>query len=242
MRRTSLAIIPIALVAVLAFAACSTGVGQTAQGDPTGEQDGTYQQPYPYGPGGTTGSGMMGGMMGPGMMGGWGSYSPNAQPLTLEQANEAVSRFLNAYGGDLELKEVMEFDWNFYAEVEEKSTGIHAMELLVDKYTGQVSPEPGPNMMWNTKYGPMSRMMGSYSFGRAPTSAMPVTPEQAEALAQQFLDANGTGLQAGEPDAFYGYYTLHTLKDGQIEGMLSVNGYTKGVWYHSWHGVFIGMK
>ena len=43
-------------------------------------------------------------------------------------------------------------------------------------------------------------------------------------------------------DAFYGYYTLHTLRDGQIEGMLSVNGYRGGVWYHDWHGSFIGME
>jgi len=45
-----------------------------------------------------------------------------------------------------------------------------------------------------------------------------------------------------EADRFYGYYTLHVLKDGQIYGMLSVNGYTGQVWYHSWHGPFLGMK
>ena len=41
---------------------------------------------------------------------------------------------------------------------------------------------------------------------------------------------------------FYGYYTLHTLKEGQIEGMLSVNGYTGAVWYHNWHSSFIRMR
>ena len=186
--------------------------------------------------------GMMGpGVMGPGMMGGWRGYSPNAQPLTLEQATEAASHVLNTYGSNLELKEVMEFAWNFYAEAEEKSTGIHTMELLVDKYTGQVSPEMGPNMMWNTKYGMMTQMMGGYNGGGPPTAEMPITLQQAKALAQQFLDAKGGGLQVGEPDTFYGYYTLHTLKDGQIEGMLSVNGYTGLVWYHTWHGTFVRM-
>ena len=33
----------------------------------------------------------------------------------------------------------------------------------------------------------------------------------------------------------------HFLKDGQVEGMLSVNGSTGAVWYHNWHGAFIGM-
>ena len=40
---------------------------------------------------------------------------------------------------------------------------------------------------------------------------------------------------------FYGYYTIHTLKDGQIEGMLSVHGTAGQVWYHIWHGRFIQM-
>jgi hypothetical protein len=29
------------------------------------------------------------------------------------------------------------------------------------------------------------------------------------------------------------------LKDGRIDGMLSVNGSTGAVWYHNWHGAFI---
>jgi hypothetical protein len=45
-----------------------------------------------------------------------------------------------------------------------------------------------------------------------------------------------------EAEAFYGYYTLHTLKNGQVERMLSVNGYAGAVWYHTWHGPFLGMK
>ncbi len=74
------------------------------------------------------------------------------------------------------------------------------------------------------------------------TADMPVTEEQAKGFAQQFLDANLPGVTVGEADAFYGYYTLHTLRDGQIEGMLSVNGYNGAVWYHNWHGPFIQMK
>jgi len=31
--------------------------------------------------------------------------------------------------------------------------GIYAFELLVNKRTGQIFPEPGPNMMWNLKEG-----------------------------------------------------------------------------------------
>lgn len=178
------------------------------------------------------------------MGGGWGNYNPNAKPITIDQAADLVQRYLNAYGGKLVLAEVMNFAWNYYAEVEEKDTGIHAMELLIDKYTGQVSPEIGPNMMWNTKYGMMSggMMGGSYYAGSSPTASMPVTPKQAKELAQKWLAVNLPGVGVAEADIFYGYYTLHTLNNGQVEGMLSVNGYTSAVWYHSWHGLFIAMK
>ena len=170
-------------------------------------------------------------------MGGWG-YSGTGTPLTIDQATEAVQGYLAAYGDlDLVLAEVMEFSENFYAEVEEKSTGVHAFELLINRYTGQVYPEPGPNMMWNTKYG----HMGGWWGGR-PGSELTVTPSQARRHAQQYLDRYMLGTTiAEEADAFYGYYTIHVLQDGQIVGMLSVNGYSGQAWYHTWHGDFVGM-
>ena len=170
-----------------------------------------------------------------------GSYPSGSSPLVIDEAAEAVERYLERYKEELELVEVMEFSENFYAEVEETGTGIHAMELLVDKSTGKVYPEMGPNMMWNTRYHHGRGMMGSA--GRAsPAREMTVTPEQARELAQRYLDANLPGATVGDAETFYGYYTLHTLMGGQIEGMLSVNGYSGAVWYHSWHGAFIGIK
>ncbi|HEV2356482.1 MAG TPA: hypothetical protein VGZ23_02565 [bacterium] len=50
---------------------------------------------------------------------------------------------------------MMEFSNNFYVAVKNKVTGEGAFELLVDRYTGFVRPEP-QNMMWNTKYGHMA--------------------------------------------------------------------------------------
>ena len=223
MRKTYWASIAVTLAALGALAACSSV---------------TDPQSYSYGGWGMMGPGMgNGGMMGAGAMGA-DVYNPNAEPITIDQAADSVRRYLNAYGANLEVAEVMEFDRNFYAEVEEKDTGVHAMELLIGKYTGQAYPEMGPNMMWNTRYG---GMMGSYYEGMGLPSNMPVSPEKAEALAQQFLDRSAPGLTVAKADTFYGYYTLHTLRDGQVEGMLSVNGHTGAVWYHSWHGPFIAM-
>jgi hypothetical protein len=70
---------------------------------------------------------------------------------------------------------------------------------------------------------------------------MSVSAEEAEEIAQRWLDANLPGRTAGEADPFYGYYTLHFLKGGEIEGMLSVHGSSGDVWYHGWHGDFVAM-
>lgn len=80
-------------------------------------------------------------------------------------------------------------------------------------------------------------------WGGQQTGPMSVTSEQAQDLAQQWLNASLPGTTIAEKaDEFFGYYTIHVLKGDQIHGMLSVNGYTGEVWYHTWHGDFIDMK
>src|SRR4030067_1263921 len=90
----------------------------------------------------------------------------------------------------------MEFSDNFYTEVEEQSTGIHAFELLIDRYTGAVYPEPGPNMMWNTRYGHMGGMMGGWRGRQA--GPMSVTPERARDIAQGWMDKFLLGASAAQ--------------------------------------------
>ncbi|MGD2144044.1 MAG: hypothetical protein PVF54_06155 [Anaerolineae bacterium] len=163
-----------------------------------------------------------------------------SRPLALQDAHEAVERYVEALGySNLEVEEVMEFEGNFYAIVQESDTGTGAMELLIDKVTGAVGPEMGPNMMWNARYG-MHRSSGTMGSGNAINT---IPPEEAVTIAQRWLDARRPGVSADEhADPFYGYYTIHTLEDGHIEGMLSVHGTTGQVWYHTWHGRFIRMS
>jgi hypothetical protein len=178
-----------------------------------------------------------------GMMGGvpWtSSAGTGGRTISIDQAQQAVQTTLDQMGDrDLLIKEVMEFQDNFYAILKEKSTGTGAFELLVNRSTGAVAPEPGPNMMWNTRYG----IMGGGMIGvGASAGPMTVTAEQARQAAQRWLDQNQSGSTTEAPDAFYGYYTMHSLKEGSVTGMLSVNGYTGQVWYHTWHGAFIQEK
>jgi hypothetical protein len=194
-------------------------------------------------------------MMGNGynMMG--GPAALNSKPLTVTQATQAVEGYLkNLNNSDLELKEIMIFNNNAYARITEKSTGIGAMELLVDPVSLNVIPEYGPNMMWNLKYGGMGAsngmmsgrngmMSGLNTNAESASSTMTVTSEEALTLAQTYLDKEYPGYKtATDADPFYGYYTIDITKDGNVTGMLSVNGFNGQVFLHTWHGTFIEMS
>ena len=179
-----------------------------------------------------------------GTRGGYGyGYAPNATPLKLDDALTRAQQYVAAYNNsDLKLVEVEEYAWNFYGLVKEKSTGTGAFQIIVDKYSGAVYPEMGPNMMWNTKYSPMGGMMGGFWFNQ-PSGKMTVTVDQARAKAAQYLKTylpNATIEDKG--DTFYGYYHFDVLQNGKTFGMLSLNGYTGAVWYHTWHGDFVASK
>ncbi|MAS35425.1 MAG: hypothetical protein CL610_15550 [Anaerolineaceae bacterium] len=216
---------------------------------------------------GVFGMGMMGGMMGrmngmmmhnmmgfdqstmrfgpgTGMMGAWtpsSDLAPEDDALTLEEAVGVAQAYIDTWESEqpLELAEVMQFSKHFYAQAREAETGQGAFEFLIDPQTGVVVGELGPNMMWNLRYGMMTRSMGLFRSTESGND-MPVSSAQATELAQLYLDEVLPETQASdEADAFYGYYTLHVLQDGEIIGMLSVNGYNEQVWLHHWHGDFV---
>jgi hypothetical protein len=78
----------------------------------------------------------------------------------IDRALSIAERYLASLDNpDLAIDEIMEFELNYYVIYYEKSTGIGAFEMLINKDTGRIFPEYGPNMMWNTKYG-HAGMMG----------------------------------------------------------------------------------
>jgi hypothetical protein len=159
-------------------------------------------------------------------------------PLTINQALEIAQNYVNYLNNpDLSVDEVEEFTANFYVLIKEESTGYGAFEVLINKYTGTVTPEMGPNMMWNTKYS----FRNGYCnwFNTSPTTTPTVTLQQAKTYAQQYLDSYYPGTTTGDSTTFYGYYTIEVLGNSGIFGMLSVNSYTGQVWFHTWHGTFI---
>jgi hypothetical protein len=187
----------------------------------------------------TTNGGWGGGCMGRGY------YGTNVYPktqtttqLTINQAVQIAKAYVTSLNNpELSVEEVEEYTENFYVLVEEKTSGFGAFELLIDKYTGIVTPEMGPNMMWNTKYG---FSYGYCNWNRGITIGTPsITVNQAEANAQQYLNTYYPGTTVDEATTFYGYYTFEAVSNSGVYGMLSVNGYTGEVWFHTWHGTYI---
>lgn len=192
--------------------------------------------------------------MGPGMMGrGFTTRENTGKPVTIDQAKTAFDNYLANLGNDdLEVHEIMVFSQNVYAVITERSTGMAAMELLLDHNSQEIFPEYGPNHMWNLKYGMMTEGCGS-SIGTGCGSGftsksgdvkdfeeMSVNLEDAKVSAQNYLENTIPGAQvASEGFTFYGYYTFDYEQDGKPAGMLSVNGYTGYIWPHTWHGQFI---
>ena len=212
------------------------------------------------------GGGMGGGMnsgqtnMGNGMGGlmlasGGNPYRQDGRLVQMADALNIASRYMNSLGNDgLALDEIEEWEYNYYVVVKEASPSPYkAYQLIIDKWMGFVMPEPGPNMMWNQKYG---RMMNSMTDGmpghmsnrerRINDPKMIVTPDAATSAASQFLRERFSRLLvvAGPPDTFYGYYNfdVNDVGTGTKYGMLSVNGTTGQVWYHTWHGSFLQGK
>jgi hypothetical protein len=213
---------------------------------------------------GMMGYGQAGIPFGGGMMGQYRSQSLiGIEPIEIDEARSAVESYLKRFDDEnLEIGEIMIFENHAYIQIVEQDSGIGALELLVDPATLAVYPEHGPAMMWNLKYSPMSGiggfgmmgMMGTLSSDYDPSmmdmmdeqvdvTESTIDSEEAVRIAQRYLDAYLPGREADDhADAFYGYYTIHIERDGEVVGMLSVNGITGQVWLHDWHGELVDLS
>ncbi len=194
--------------------------------------------------GGAYGGGMMSGGRGQGMMGGLGgSVQSSVTPAELAAVRDRVETQLadSGYKG-FKVGEIMAFTRNDYVLVKDAS-GKPAFELLADPKRQWLTPEPGPNMMWNTSYG----MMRGISVPGCPravcstggTTGSPLSAAQAKTRADAWLAQRYPGRVTANATALPGYFTIDVAENGKKAGMLSVNQSTGAVWYHTWHGSFL---
>jgi hypothetical protein len=104
--------------------------------------------------------------------------------------------------------------------------GTRLGEVLVDRYSGAVVPEPGPNLLWNTRWG----------IAAGTTSAMRYDEATAKELAARFLAGYLPAASVRASEAFPGYDTFAYGRGQMVEGLLSVNTMTGVVWVHAWLG------
>ena len=185
------------------------------------------------------GYGMMGGQGANGNGGGYGMMGGgyNAQSLgvnltngevaTSDQAVAIGKAYTQKLNQNLVVTELHEFSNGYEVELKDGKTGAKAYEVMVYKNGGQIIAEMGPNIMWNTKYGPMN-------WGN--TGAVTVSEEQATKNAQDFVTKMGQGYTIGKPELAPGYYEFMVQKDGKDYAELDVNGYTGQVWFENWQG------
>ena len=84
------------------------------------------------------------------------AQQPAGQPISITQAETIARQALDRAGyAGLVPGHIMEFSNHFYVAVKYKVGGQGALELLIDRYTGAVHPEP-QSMMWNTQFGYMA--------------------------------------------------------------------------------------
>jgi hypothetical protein len=247
----ALAAAVIALVASVAVAAGTLGTPFSGPSSARGYGQGSYagmmggqgQEPYAGmmgGQGQGPYAGMMGGqgqepyagMMGRSMMGSMGMVWLPGDGVAVSSIPAARARAASAAkAAGLHPGEVMWFDNGFYVELKD-SAGKPVTEVIVDPRTGTVSTEPGPAMMWNTRFG-MTHAGGA---------AGSVDSTKARRIATSWLAANRPGTTIRSIDAYPGYFTLDLQRNGVVSGMMSVNSSTGAAWYHTWHGAFIAME
>ena len=202
---------------------------------PISAPSGVYQSwPMDSGMGPGIGPGMMQSpgynySFGPRMMG-YGDmmalYYPDAKPVSSERALLSMKELALQYGSNVNVEDFMTFSSNYYAVLKDTESGKGMAEVLVDRYSGLARPEPGPNMMWNIRFGAGRERSGGKS------------PAEAKKLAEDFLVDYLPGAKVMETVAMPGYYTFDFGREN-IDGMLSVNAYDGEIWVHTWHGFYL---
>jgi len=174
---------------------------------------------------------------------GYGLYNRNVvfgEKIEIEKLEQRVNNYISRINTNLEISDIFIYsDSDYYFSIEESDTGMGAMELLINPYTGSIRPEQGPNMMWNEKYG----MHGSGFFNNNLNNSK-ITSSEALGKANDYIQnkINSNYIVTDEGHEFYGYFTFHFESNENTVEMLSVHAYTGDVWYHNWHGTLINIR
>jgi hypothetical protein len=219
------------IVMVLGVFVAGTAFGQMGGGMGGGPGSGSSGRSHM---GGGMGYGTAGaGGMASGMMGSTIShgYLETLAPIdSPDGAWGAVEDFLAPLNSGLQISEIWEYGTAFKVALSD-ANGAKAFDLIVDKFTGLVSPEMGFSMMMNASYGRSLYRTGS--FGRN----VSVTPQQAIDKVQEFVTENALGYTLAAPERYPGYYKFHTTTPTGPGMDIMVSGYNGRLWMNTLLGM-----
>ncbi len=152
-------------------------------------------------------------------------------PITSNKAMEIAETFLKkTLNEDLLVQRLFEYNTHFEVELLEKDTRRGAFELIIDKFNGRVTPEIGPNLLWNGKFG-----QGGNYFGLQPVMTIPVV--SALQSVGDFIKRTSPELKVeGDVIEYYGYYEFHVTQDDKMVLEININGFSGQMWIENWHG------
>ena len=194
------------------------------------------------------GQGMMGaGMMGSGM-GMMSTYAPSSRPISQDEARRRASGFAARYGLGVKIRDFMVFTQNYYVQIVDARTGAGLGELLVDRYTGVVQPEFGPNMMWNTRFGMGGNagMMGGTMMGTNQIQGMTGGQQPQGGMGNQqsqgmMGNRANQGIQ-GTPAARYTLTSAQKVADSFVAGYLPGGKVLEGIAFPGYYTFNYGSK
>jgi hypothetical protein len=151
--------------------------------------------------------------------------------ITRNKAIEIINSYLaKTRNDDLYIQVIYEYNTHYEVELKEMETHRGAFELLVDKFNGRVFPEPGPNLVWNGKYGVNANYFGVQS-------PMSITVNEALKLVGEFVRRTSPGMRVqGDVSDYYGYYEFHVTMEDTLVLEINVNGFNGQIWVENWHG------
>jgi len=203
-----------------------------------------------YGGGPGYGRGMMGGGYGPGMAfdqdgPGFDSAAQHTGTrIDASRINTVVEGYLATLPGkELQIAEIVDFQYNYYVRVKEKGSTTYSLELLVNPYSGRVFPIGDGRRVNGNDFprgarGPWAGGPGAYS-GTTNQTAQKVTAGEAQKIAADYVKRFSPNDSVTGEAQFPGHYSMFITDNGKIVGVVSVDASSGTAFYHRWLGTFL---
>jgi hypothetical protein len=130
---------------------------------------------------------------------------------------------------------------DFYEVEFNDLNGYKGPELYLYRSSGDLGPEMGPNMMWDTKYGMGDWNMGGWNMGGWSSGGSCGT-EISESQARGYVTTTAAGVTLGDAERHHGYWEFELKRGSSVVNQVNVNNCTHAiVWESDWQPDMVGI-